>query len=496
MIYAPYFPAPGNILKFSLTACVNRFNMNIVKVGKPVKQKTLTIVNGEKKEKQMKKALAILLIALTVMGGVFANGAKEEETSAKTQVYFLNFKPEVAEVYETVVKPAFEAENPEYELKVVTAASGTYATTLKSEMAKSNPPAIFQTNGPVGLQGSKNDVAALDDTKFYSILADTSMALTQDGKVVAIPYAVEGYGIIYNYAIMRAYFALPGAKASSMDEIDNFATLKAVVEDMTAKKDQLGIKGVFASTSRAAGNDWRWQTHLFNVPLEAEFDSILDAVASKTFEFKYAENFKHLWDLYINNSCTPAGLVGAKTVDDSMAEFALGQCAMVQNGNWGAGQILGCDGNTVADEDIKFMPLYMGLDGEESQGLCVGTENYLCINKNASAEAQAAADTFLDWLFNSKTGKQIVKNDLGFITPFNTFADDELPADPLAKEVNRWMNIDGITSIPWVFGGIPSEQWKADFGASLLDNISGADFAASVKVAQDAWAREAKIANR
>ena len=442
----------------------------------------------------MKKALTILLIALTAIGGVFAQGAKEE-APATPEVYFLNFKPEVAEVYENVVKPAFEAETG-IQLKVVTAASNQYASTLKSEMAKSNPPTIFQTNGPVGLEGSKNDVAPLENTKFYSILADKSMALSQDGHVVAIPYAVEGYGIIYNNAIMNKYFALPGAKASSMEEINNFATLKAVVEDMTAKKDQLGIKGVFASTSMAAGNDWRWQTHLFNVPLQAEFGDLATALKATDLEFKYADNFKALWNLYLDNSCTPRGLVGAKSVDDSMAEFALGQCAMVQNGNWGAGQILNLDGNTVADEDIKFMPLYMGIEGEENRGLCVGTENYLCINKNASAEAQAAADEFLNWLFNSKTGKQIVKNDLGFITPFNTFAADELPADPLAKEVNRWMNIDGITSIPWVFGGIPSEQWKADFGASLLDNISGADFAKSVKVAQEAWAREAKIANR
>ena len=63
--------------------------------------------------------------------------------------------------------------------------------------------------------------------------------------VYGIPYVVEGYGIIYNQAIMNKYFATEGAKAASMDEINNFATLKSVVEDMTAKKDVLGIDGVF-----------------------------------------------------------------------------------------------------------------------------------------------------------------------------------------------------------------------------------------------------------
>lgn len=451
----------------------------------------------------MKKTLSVLLIVLlAVTGTLFAQGSSDKSTAAK-EVYFLNFKPEIATVYTDVVAPAFEAETG-IKLKVVTAASNQYATTLKSEMATSNPPAIFQTNGPVGLQGSRADVAPLEDTEFYGILADKSMALSIDGHVAAIPYAVEGYGIIYNQGIMDKYFALPGAKVSSMDQIKDFATLKAVVEDMTAKKDQLGIKGVFASTSMAPGNDWRWQTHLFNVPLYQEFadksspaDATLAGLEAKTFDFKYADQFKQLFDLYLDNSTTARGLVGGKSVDDSMAEFALGQAAMVQNGNWGASQILGVPGNKVADKDIKFLPLYMGIPGEEGYGLCVGTENYLSINKNASPEAQANADKFLTWLFSSDTGKKIVKEQLGFITPFNTFTDSEMPSDPLAKQVVQWMNKDGISSIPWTFSAIPSEQWKSDFGGALLQYIQGStNWANVVKTAQDAWAKEAQIAGR
>lgn len=452
----------------------------------------------------MKKTLSILLIVLAALSmPLFAEGAKEAATG-KTEVYFLNFKPEIADVYTNVVKPAFEAENPNYSLKVVTAASNQYASTLKSEMAKANPPVIFQTNGPVGLQGSLADVADLENTKFYGILADKSMALkTPEGMIAAIPYAVEGYGIIYNAKILNAYFALPGAKASSVEEINNFATLKAVVEDMQAKKDQLGIKGVFASTSMAPGNDWRWQTHLFNIPMWAEFDAkanggdaTLTGLAAKEFDFAYGANFKAIWDLYLENSTTAKGLLGGKSVDDSMAEFALGQCAMVQNGNWGASQILGVPGNTVADEDIKFLPIYIGLDGEETQGLAVGTENYLSFNKAASAEALEGADVFLTWLFSSSTGKKIVKENLGFITPFNTFNEDEMPSDPLAKQVVAWMN-NGAKSVPWTFAAIPSEQWKADFGAALLEYINGSmDWANVEAIAKSSWAKEAQIAGR
>lgn len=442
----------------------------------------------------MKKTLSVVLVCLITLSCIFANGAKE--TTAKSEVYFLNFKPEVASVYEQKVAPAFEAETG-IKLKVVTAASGTYAPTLKSEMAKANPPAIFQTNGPVGLNDSRNDVATLDDTTFYSLLGDKSMALSLDGKVKAIPYAVEGYGIIYNNSIMNKYFALSGAKAKSMAEINNFATLKAVVEDMQSKKDQLGIKGVFASTSFGPGQDWRWHTHLVNVALYAEYGSAVETQKAKEFNFTASENYKAIFDLYTNNSTTAKGLLGSKSVDDSMAEFALGQCAMVQNGNWAAGQVLGVSGNKVKAEDIKFMPIYSGIKGEENLGLCVGTENYLCINANISKEDQENADKFLTWLFSSTTGKKIVKEDLGFITPFNSFTEAELPTDPLAKDVTVWMNKNGISSIPWAFSGIPSEQWKNDLGGKLLQYLQGnSDWASVVSVAKTSWAREATIAGR
>ena len=448
----------------------------------------------------MKKTLSVVLVLLMVMGTVFAAGSKDKAT----EIYFLNFKPEVAEIYENEVIPAFEAENPGYKLKVVTAASGTYEQTFNSEVAKSNPPVIFQVNGPVGLNNQKAMAADLSSTNFYKILADKSMALKLDGKVSAIPYAVEGYGIIYNASIMAKYFALPNknTKVNSMDEINNFATLKAVVEDMQANKDALGIKGVFASTSMAAGNQWRWQTHTVNVPLYKEFlddapnaNPLATGLAQDTITFKYSDNYKNIMDLYTNNSLTAKTLLGAKTVDESMAEFALGQCAMVQNGNWAAGQILGVAGNKVAADDIKFLPIYTGIAGEENFGLCIGTENYLCINKNASPEAQKGADVFLTWLFSSATGKNLVSTKLNFITPFNTFSDNDLPADPLSKEVSKWMNKPGVTSVMWVFNAIPSEVWKDNLGDALLQYFEGKlDWATVKATAVDGWKVERSLA--
>ena len=187
----------------------------------------------------------------------------------------------------------------------------------------------------------------------------------------------------------------------------------------------------------------------------------------------YSDEFRNIFDLYINNSVTDPKLLGSKQVADSMAEFALGRCAMVQNGNWAWSQISDIAGNTVEDKDIKFMPIYTGIAGEESQGLCIGTENYLAINKNLSKEKQKLAEDFLYWLFTSDTGKKYVTEELDFITPFTSFDTSEVPDDPLAREVVSWMSRDDKTSVDWNFTLFPSQTFKDNFGSSLLSYAQG-----------------------
>ncbi len=400
-----------------------------------------------------------------------AEAEQPAEASAEGgSVYYLNFKPEVDEQWQSIAE-AYTAETG-VPVKVVTAASGTYEEVLKSEIGGSDAPTLFQINGPVGYNSWKDYCLDLKDSELYKNLSDQSLAITgEDGGVYGVPYTVEAYGIIYNDAIMQKYFAMDGAVAASIDDITSFDTLKAVVEDMTAKKDDLGIEGVFASTSLLPGEDWRWQTHLANIPVYYEYkDKGVTDLAE--LEFTYSDNYKNIFDLYINNSTCAPTLLGSKSVTDSMAEFALGQCAMVQNGNWGWGQISGVDGNVVAEEDVKFMPIYTGIAGEENQGLCTGTENFWCVNSQTSEENQKATLDFVNWMISSDAGKDYMVNSLGNSAPFTTFGDDEKPQDPLAKEMYRYME-NGKTSVSWNFTTFPSQDFKDDFGAALLEYCNG-----------------------
>ena len=448
----------------------------------------------------MKKRIFAVLAAVVVAAGLFASCTRMKPSenngpgTTVTEIRYLNFKPEIAEVYKRVSE-AYEKETG-VKLIVETAASGTYESTLTARMATDEAPTIFQINGPVGYASWSDYCADLSNTELYKHLNDKSLAITSGGKVYGIPYVVEGYGIIYNKAILAKYFALPTKATAykSADEITSFAALKAVVEDMQKHKAELGIEGVFASTSLKTGEDWRWQTHLMNIPVTLEFlDKKIDLTGDgyKNIDFKYSDNFRNVFDLYINNSTTDKTKLGTVDVTTSMAEFALGKCAMVQNGNWGASQILGVTGNTVAADEIGFLPIYTGTQGEEKLGLCIGTENFICINAKASEEQQQAAADFLWWLFSSETGKKYVSEELGFIAPFDTFGENEGPDDPLAKEVMRWMNREGITNIPWNFTVFPSQNYKDSLGTALLRYAQGVmSWDEFKKHAVNEWKRE------
>lgn len=417
---------------------------------------------------------------LTILGGmllplVFTScwGKK-----SKGEVRYLNFKPESAGVYEELAQ-IYEKETG---VKVIieTAANNAYESTLTAKMANRNPPTLFQINGPKGYANWKDYCADLKDSELYKHLTDKSLAVTDKDGVYGIPYVLEGYGIIYNQDITDKYFALPKKSTTfkSMDEINNFEKLKKLVEDMQKNASKLGIKGVFASTSLKAGEDWRWQTHLLNIPIYYEFtNNNIDLTSDQTdtITFEYNKNFKNIFDLYLNNSVISPKQVGIKTVDNSMSEFALGECAMVQNGNWAWSQIEGVKGNVVKADKIKYLPIYTGMKVDPQQGLCIGTENFYAVNKKASAEDQKATVDFVYWLYSSEKGKDYVINKLGFISPFDTFTDLEKPKDPLAVEVLHWMKKSDITTIPWYFTLFPSQIFKEDFGSDLLRYAQGSE---------------------
>ena len=423
-------------------------------------------------------------IAAMSLGTLAACGSSTSGDDAKGKVYYLNFKPEAADQWAALAKEYTKEKG--VDVKVQTAASGTYEQTLKSEIAKTEAPTLFQVNGPVGYQNWKKYTADMSNTDVYKELTNQDVALKDGDKVVGVPYVMETYGLIYNKDILNKYFALDGAKATSMDEIDNFDTLKAVADDMQSRKDELGIKGAFTSAGFDSSSDWRFKTHLANLPLYYEFkdDNVTEQPA--TIKGTYLPNYKKIFDLYITDSTTDSTQLSAKTGDDANSEFALGEAAFYQNGTWAWTDLQKAG---MKAESVGMMPIYTGVKGEEKQGLATGSENYWCINDKASDADKKATEDFLSWVITSDTGKKAISQDMGFTTPFKTF--DDVKFDNPLTEAAVEDQKSGKTQVSWNFTMMPSEEWKNKVGQALLEYAQGTGKWDAVKTAfVDGWASE------
>lgn len=415
------------------------------------------------------------------------SGAESEAPAGNTvsaeggSVYYLNFKPEQDAAWQALAKAYTEETG--VEVTVVTAASGQYETTLMSEMGKSSAPTLFQVNGPVGLANWKDYCYDLSGTDIYGQLTSDSYALTEDGTVYGIAYVIESYGLIANKTLL----AEAGYDAA---DINSFEALKACAEDITARSAELGFSA-FSSAGMDGSSDWRFKTHLANLPIYFEYqeDGISSTAAIKG---TYLDNYRAMWDLYINNStCDPADL-SAKTGDDSRAEFLNGEAVFYQNGSWEYGSLT--EDGAYTDEDLVMLPIYIGVGDEANQGLCTGTENYWCVNSQAEeADIQATLD-FINWCVTSETGTTAMANEMGFVIPFQAAA--ESPNLFVKQDVEY--TAAGKTPVSWNFTTMPSEEWKNGVGSALTAyaaDQSDANWDAVVAAFVDGWASEYALAN-
>lgn len=393
----------------------------------------------------MKKVLTIMLVALIALTTVFAQGASEAPAK-KGSVYWLNFKPESDSVLQEVAK-AYKAETG-VDVKVVTAASGTYQETLTAEMDKSNPPTLFVVGNQGAVKSWGDFCLDLRGTAIEAELSTDAYNLYDDnGKLCSIGYTYECFGIIVNKALL--------AKAGySIDQIKDFASLKAIAEDIHARSKTLGFDA-FTSSGMDGSSSWRFSGHLANVALFYESrDAGGWTSTPATITGKYLPNFKNIWDLYINNSAyAPNSL--ATGGYDAEAEFGKGQAVFYQNGNWEFDALTGKYGMNPAD--LAMIPFYSGVPGEEKAGLNCGTEGCWAINAEAAQEDIDATMDFMVWMVTSETGTKLLAQTFGAI-PYKKAA----PSNNVFLDQANEYNKNGCYVMTWAFNYTPAvEDWRA-----------------------------------
>ena len=447
----------------------------------------------------MKKLLAVLLALVMVLSLVACGAAPAEtpntpaepetpateepaaepETPAATgSVSYLNFKPESDAAWQELAKTYTEQTG--VPVKVVTAASGQYDTTLTAELDKDAAPTMFQV-GNVGAVNSYGEFCYnLEGTDVYNEMTTTDFNLKNEaGETVSIGYCYEAFGIIVNKALLEK-------AGHSVDEITNFESLKAVADDIHARADELGFDA-FTSAGLDGSSSWRFSGHLANMPLYYEFrdDGVTEQPA--TIKGTYLENYKNIWDLYITDTATTGAALLSATGDQAEAEFGEGKAAFYQNGTWEYSNLTSADKFGMNPDDLTMIPIYCGVEGEEKAGLCCGTENCWAINKNASPEDIQATLDFMYWVVTSEEGTTMLAEQFGPCP----FKNAKTPENVFFAAANEYV-ANGNYTVTWAFNWTPAvDDWRAAVVDALSQYTTGTGDWSTVETAfVQGWATQ------
>ena len=431
----------------------------------------------------MRKKLLSVALCATMVAGLLAgcgSSSKSDKASSdsKGSVYWLNFKPEADEALQGIAK-TYEKENG-VKVKVVTAASGNYNSTLTSEMGKSAAPTLFVVGNQAAVKTWDDYCIDLKDTDVYKELSTDAFNLKdENGKVASMGYCYESYGIIVNKKLLK--------KAGyEITDIKDFASLKSVAEDIHKRADKLGFDA-YTSSGMDDASSWRFTGHLANMPLfyEGRDDGWKEAPAE--IKGTYLDNFKNVWDLYINNSKYDKKTLATGGYD-AEAEFKKGEAVFYQNGTWEYDALK----KSISDDDMQMIPIYCGVEGEEKAGLCSGTENCWAVNAKASKADQKATLEFMKWLVTSKEGTKVMAEQFGAI-PYKKAADS---GNVFLKNANDLLEA-GNYNVDWSFNYTPNvDEWRASLVAAMNKYDAGGSWDDVKTAFVQGWATQYKAANK
>jgi len=414
----------------------------------------------------------------TQSGSEASQPVENNNNEAKGRVYWLNFKPESDQVLNDVAK--MYTEKTGVPVKIVTAASGTYSQTLNAEMGKSEAPTIFNVGNQAGVRDWTDYAVDLTGTAIANELnTDAYNLYDENGKLVSIGYCYECYGIIVNPDLVEQ-------AGHSMDEITNFETLKAVVEDIHARAAELGFDA-FTSCDMDGSSSWRFTGHMANLEYYYEQEGSVWTECPPTISGKYMDNFKNLYDLCINNSLTPPTDLSVGGHDAS-EEFRSGKAAFQVQGSWEY------EGLKNEVPNATMIPYYCGVSGEEKAGLNCGTENCWAINAKASAENQQATMDFMVWCVTDPEASRMLVDTFG-VMPYKQAAES---ANAFLADANEYSN-NGCYVMNWATNFQPNvDEYRAALVSAL--NAYNADQSdanwANVRTAfVDGWAAQYAAVN-
>ncbi|SHI48043.1 raffinose/stachyose/melibiose transport system substrate-binding protein [Clostridium cavendishii DSM 21758] len=410
------------------------------------------------------KRIIALACTLSLGMGMFVGCGKNKDAANKdVTIDVFQFKVEAKEALEKATKEYIK-ENPNVKINVQTVGGGEdYGAALKSKFASGEEPTIYNIGGAQDVIDWKEKLEDLSGEPWVSQAFDGTLeAVKKDGKLYGMPFNQEGYGLVYNKEIFKKAGIDPNT-------IKTYADLEKASDTLNSKKAELKLDAVFALPGK---ENWVTGLHLSNVAFANEFENVVKAFEAKNIDFKYNAELKKLLDLQIKYAFKPDNTNKSINSVDYATQveknLALGKVAMIQQGNWAFGSIDGVD--KTLSQNVGILP--MPLDKVKEGAIPVGVPMYWAINSKKDDDTKKEAKKFLNWLYTSDKGKEMIIKDFKFIPAFKGYDSENLqPADPLAKEVLRYAK-EGKT-MPWVFMGYPTGWGMDKLGVDIQKYIAG-----------------------
>ena len=334
-----------------------------------------------------------------------------------------------------------------------------YYTDLKTDLSTEAGPTLFSL-APGSQSVEMGDY--LEDLSSLSFMSKVSagMADVVNGKTVGVPYTLEGFGLVYDDALVDP---------STLNSTDALVSFLA-----QAKAD--GINGLGLSQE-----SYFLIMHILNTPFAVQADPadyLAKVLAGETRMMDEAafQEFATVMEAIRENCTNPVDI----TYDNNCGDFATGKTAMIHQGNW-------CY-SMFADYDVDFEMGIAPLPLLGNSKVAVSVPAAWYINTDAAEAEKNSAKKFLEWLYTSETGKNYLMAEFGFVPVVEGMTSETL--DPISTSVAEAAAMG--ETIPWNMA-----NWPAGISSSLapivmefyVSDMSGEDL---VNKLNDAFVEAAK----
>ena len=333
-------------------------------------------------------------------------GSAAEPAQEKVSIIITNGKGEIASQWEQAAKD-FMAANPDIEVIPYSSAVGDTLSILDKLTASGETVTVAMLEPSGVLYKYKDFGIDLSGEKWNE---ETDSAIKDaNGLVKGFPFAIEGFGLVYNKSVVEK------AVGGTFDPF-SINTRDKLVE-LLDKIKASGVEYPIAYQTEA----WSISNHYGTQFLNQAEDG--GSIVAQLYEGKFDLLNNAAWNGYMDTMDLLASKeynkYGERPLgqyyDDAHVSVGKGESAMLFNGNWAFDSLKALEGDSfgfipVPNDNNPVNPL--------NNKLVAGPTQILAINKDATPEQQAAGKKFLEWLVYDEKGQDFLVNQAQIISAF------------------------------------------------------------------------------